>query len=336
MSGSRGRNEGAARALGGIGLALVVLQSLTVGCHSARTVQTYVRGALTAEAVCEFGRDEKPEGLSAVSRIEGDRYYCVDDRGGLLHELEISFDEKALDGTCRVVRSQRLAGSRDLEGCAYDPLDGRVWVSDEADSSIRQFDPKTGRETACVAVPEVFLQNVLPNRSFEGLAISPDGLRLYVANEDTLRCDGAVADDLRGGLVRIQEFVRTGAGRPWSPTRQFFYPTDKVDGEKYRNMSLSGVSALCVTDDGRILVLEREMSCKNPLFPSFRARLYEISTEDVSRPVGKHLVWEEDTRFSNYEGICLGPKLKDGSRTAVLVSDGGGEAEENVLVLSLR
>ena len=317
---------------------LVILLSLLAcaGCMTDGKVESVGEKVLTAESVCEFARDERPEGLSALSRIGDNRYYSVDDRGGMLHELEIVFDEKAQDGTCRVVRSVRLEGRRDLEGCAYDPLERRVWVSDEADSSIRQFDPQTGRETARVAVPEIILQNVLPNRSFEGLAISPDGLRLYAANEDTLRCDGAVADNLRGGLVRIQEFVREGAGRPWAPARQLFYPTDKIDGEKYRDLSLSGVAALCVTENGALLVLEREMSCKNPLFPSFRARLYEVSPDAVGKPVAKRLVWEEDTLFSNYEGMSLGPKLKDGSRMLVLVSDGGGEAEENVLVLSFR
>ena len=317
---------------------LVILLSLLAcaGCLTDGRDDGVGEKVLTAETVCEFARDERPEGLSALSRIGDNRYYSVDDRGGMLHELEIVFDEKAQDGTCRVVRSVRLEGRRDLEGCAYDPLERRVWVSDEADSSIRQFDPQTGRETARVAVPEIILRNVLPNRSFEGLAMSPDGLRLYAANEDTLRCDGAVADNLRGGLVRIQEFVRDGAGRPWVPARQLFYPTDKVDGEKYRNLSLSGVAALCVTENGGLLVLEREMSCKNPLFPSFRARLYEVLPDAVGKPVAKRLVWEEDTLFSNYEGMSLGPKLKDGSRMLVLVSDGGGEAEENVLVLSLR
>lgn len=306
------------------------------GCLTDGRKAAVVENVLTAETVCEFARDEQPEGLSALSRIEGNRYYSVDDRGGMLYELEIVLDGKGEDGTCKVLRSVRLEGRRDLEGCAYDPLEKRVWVSDEADSSIRQFDPVTGRETARVAVPEVFLKNVVGNRSFEGLAMSPDGLRLYAANEDTLRCDGAMADNLRGGLVRIQEFVREGAGRPWTPARQLFYPTDKVDGEKYRGMAVSGVAALCAPCDGTLLVLEREMSCKNPLFPSFRARLYEVSPDAVGKPVAKRLVWEEDTMFSNYEGMGLGPKLKDGSRMLLLVSDGGGEAEENVLVLSLR
>ena len=320
--------------VGCIGGALSLL--LAAGCLSDGAVTSKPAAPLTAETVCEFAREEGPEGLSALSRIKGTRYYSVDDRGGMLHELEIAEDDAGESGTFRVVRSIRLEGRTDLEGCAYDPLDGRVWVSDEADSSVRQYDPATGRQTAQVKMPEIFRKNIVKNRSFEGLALSPDGLRLYVANEDTLRCDGPVADSLHGGLVRIQEFVREGAGRPWTPKRQLFYPTDTIEGEQYRGLAVSGVAALCVTDDGALLVLEREMSCKNPLFPSFRARLYEVSAADAGRPVGKRLVWEEDTMFSNYEGLSLGPMRKDGTRTAFLISDGGGEAEKNVLVLSLR
>jgi len=316
------------------GAALPLL--LSVGCLSGRSPVAEVSGERTAESVCEFARAEKPEGLSGISRIAGDRYYAVDDRGGLLYELKIAVNGEDEITACEVARSVRLEGRRDLEGCAYDPLEGRVWVSDEADTSVRQFDPLTGRETARVAVPDVFAKNVVHNRSFEGLTISPDGLRLYVANEDTLRCDGAIADNAHGGVVRIQEFVRKGAVLPWVPSRQFFYQTDTVAGEKFRNIAISGVAALCAVEDGKLLVLEREMSQKDPLLPSFRGRLYEIDLKDVRKPVAKRLLWDENTYFSNYEGMCPGPKLKDGSRSLVLISDGGGEAEENALLLMLR
>ncbi len=294
------------------------------------------RGARVAETLCEFTRDETPEGLSAVSRIEGDRYYCVDDRGGMLHEVEIKLNAAEDDGTFRVLRSVRLGGCVDLEGCAYDPLDGRVWVSDEKDGSIRQFDPATGRETAVVEIPGVFRRHMRRNRSFEALALSPDGLSLYAANEDTLVCDGAPATNERGGIIRIQEFVRDGAGAPWRPARQFMYPTEPVEGTRYSGIAISGVAALCVPGDGSLLVLEREMSQKNPLFPTFHARLFEIALSSATVPVEKRVVWDEETMFANYEGISLGPVLKDGSRALVLVSDGGGQAEERVIVLTLR
>jgi len=304
------------------------------GCATVGPVD--MKGSRTAEDVCEATRPEKPDGLSGIAFIEGDRYYCVDDSGGLLYEVDFRLADDETDGTFKVVRSVKLAGRKDLEACAVDPLDGSVWVADESDHSIRRFDQIFGRELAKVAVPEVYLKNMVPNRSFESLAISPDGLRMYAANEDTLKCDGAVANSEQGGLVRIQEFARTDSDAPWTTTRQLFYPTETVEGEPYRGIAISGVSALCAPGDGTLLVLEREMSCKNPLFPSFHARIFEIDLADTGKPVAKRIVWDENTMFANYEGMTLGPELRDGSRSLVLVSDGDGEAEERILVLSLR
>ena len=325
-----------AESVSAVRLSAIALAALVLtGCATSRRIQD--GGTLSAETVCEFSRDERPEGFSGISRIEGNRYFCVDDRGGLLHEVEIVLDENGDDGACRVIRSIPLEGRRDLEGCAVDPLDGRVWVSDEWDTSIRQFDPRTGRQTGQVSVPAVYRENVVGNRSLEGLAISPDGLRMYVANEDTLKCDGSLSGPGRGGLVRIQEFVRKGGGEPWSPSRQFLYATEKVEGSAYSGVAISGVSALCALGDGTLLVLEREMSQKNPLFPTFMARLFSVSLDAASgERLPKRAVWCENTMFSNYEGICFGPDLKNGARSLVLVSDGGGEAEERIQVLSLR
>jgi len=313
---------------------VVILVAGLSGCATVGLVGE--EGARTAEDVCEVTRPETPDGLSGISRIGGNRYYCVDDSGGLLHEVEFLLNDDESDGTFRVLRTVKLAGRKDLEGCAVDPLDGRVWISDESDHSIRQFDPQTGRETAKVSTPDVYLKNMVPNRSFEALTISPDGLKMYAANEDTLRCDGPVANAEEGGLVRIQEFARASAGSPWTPTRQYFYATEKVEGERHGDLAVSGVSALCAPGDGSLLVLEREMSRKNPLFPSFHGRLFEIDLADAGSPVKKRVVWDEDTMFANYEGVCLGPVLKDGTRSLILVSDGDGEAEERILVLSLK
>ena len=306
------------------------------GCSTVPPALTGEGAGRVAEDLCEFSRDEEPEGLSGIARIGGNRYFSVDDRGGMLHELEIVLNDASDDGTCTVKRSVRLEGRTDLEGCAYDPLNGWIWVSDEHDTTITAFDPETGKEVSRVDIPEVYRKNVRSNRSFEGLTISPDGFRMYVVNEDTLKCDGHTADEQSGGIVRVQEFVRTGKGAKWLPTRQFRYRTDAVEGSKYEGMALSGVAGLCALGDGALLLLEREMSQKNPLFPSCRARLYEIDLDTVAVEPEKRLVWDEDTMFANYEGICLGPELKDGVRSLVLISDGGGSAEEKVLVLALR
>ena len=316
-----------------LGFGVVGLAVLLAGCSTLFSVPADVERVV--EDVCEFDRDPQPEGLSGISCSGGDRYFCVDDRGGLLHEVEMLLGDEGGVESFTVKRSVRLEGRVDLEGCAYDPLDGRIWVSDEKDTSIRQFDPESGRETAQAELPEVFRKNVRSNRSVEGLSITPDGFRMYVANEDTLSCDGAPADETAGGVVRIQEFVRTGKGAKWLPTRQFRYRTEPIEGTKFRGTAISGVAGLCALGDGTLMVLEREMSQKNPLFPSFRGRIYEIDLDTDAIEPQKRLLWDEDTMFANYEGICLGPVLKDGRHTLILVSDGGGEAEEKVLVLAL-
>ena len=276
--------------------------------------------ALCAEVVCESARTEGPDEASGLSSVGRDTYLCVNDKGGWLCEATIKIGDG--DVSFKTNRLVRLAGRMDLEGCAFDPLTKNVWVSDEKDSSVRAFDPSTGREVASLAIPEVYRKNMRRCRSFESLAISPDGLRLYTSNEESLSCDPT-------NVVRIQEFVRKGAGDSFRPSRQFAYEVDPPGGRAFGKRTFSGVSELLVMPDDSLLVLEREFSVK--ILPSFRIRIYRI----VLGEKGKTLVWEEPSTFANYEAMCLGPRLPDGRRSLVLVSDGGSGALENVLVLAL-
>jgi len=280
-----------------------------------------IAAALSAEVYCETPRTEGPDEASAVTRVSGDVYYCVNDDGGFLHEVTIGIGAEEV--TFKTNRAVRLEGRADLEGCAYDPLTRNVWVSDEKDTSVRAFDPSTGRQVVALALPEVYRKNVRLNRSLEALTVSPDGLRLYVANEERLKCDAT-------NVVRIQEFSRKGANDAFRPSRQFFYDVDPIGGKPFGRRARSGVSAFAAMPDGSLLVLEREFSMK--VLPSFRIRIYRI----VPGMPGKSLVWECPSTFSNYEGMCLGPKLPDGRQSLVLVSDGGDAAMESVLVLALR
>jgi hypothetical protein len=123
------------------------------------------------------------------------------------------------------------------------------------------------------------------------------------------------------------------AGGPW-------YNSKKKD------VSRSGVSELCVLDDGTLLVLEREFSVV--VFPRLRCRIYEVgfssvrnvaSWRDLSALKGadrveKRLLYE-NTGFSMYEGMSLGPVLSDGSSMLVLVSDADKKSFRSVLSLRL-
>ena len=287
-----------------------------------------------AEPICEIPRGEKPEQLSGISRIADGRYICVEDVGGMLYEAAVVFTNGGKAVSFAATRSLKLEGRRDLEGCAYDPLTGWAWAVDENDASVRAFDLGTGKQVALAPVPEVF-RKAIYNSSLESLTISPDGLKMYTANEDTLTCDGKPSSREEGGFVRIQEFTRPDGKTPWTASRQFRYRTDPVDGKPYKGIALSGIADLCSLGNGNLLVLEREMSQKNPLFPTFRGRLYAVSTEDGGEVLTKRKLWDENTLFTNYEGICPGPCLADGTQTLVLVSDGGFRAEKALKVLGL-
>ena len=114
-------------------------------------------------------------------------------------------------------------------------------------------------------------------------------------------------------------------------------PSGNTQDSKKRN----GVASVCVASDGRIFVLERECDKTDGL--RFRMRIFEVvyQIEDGSNPydlmpvLEKRLVYDEDTGTSMYEEMCLGPVLKDGSQTFVVVSDGDKKASESIMTIVL-
>ena len=78
--------------------------------------------------------------------------------------------------------------------------------------------------------------------------------------------------------------------------------------------------------DDRVLILEREaLTTKEKLGSWVNCKIYQVNPWNSS---DKHLVHEWKTSISlfhqdyaNYEGMCLGPKLEDGSQVILLISD---------------
>lgn len=279
--------------------------------------------AFAVSLVAQFDRDDAGMEYSGISWIpKTDRYWVVDDKESCATELRVVFGGESAP-TCSVVRTVTLEGRKDLEGCAFDPLTGDLWVSDEKDSSVRAFDLATGREKAKAELPAIYAK-CRRNRSLEGLSISPDGHEMWVSNEEAIRGDD--------GFVRITRLVRPDGKSPWKEDKTVRYKPDPVVGEKFLGKyAYSGVSGLVALGNGRLLVLERECSVKSGgFFPSCRARLYQLGGDDGS----KTLLWEANTELANYEGICLGAEIKKGYASLVLISDAGNSADAKIAVLS--
>lgn len=292
----------------------------------------------------EIRNSDFPKYLSGITYAGGDLYYAVADREGKMYPLLIRLGKDTqLPKKPRFEECVTLEGARDLEAVAWDPLHKTVWAADEADASIREFDPATGRRLGELAVPQVFRQ-FRPNLAFESLAISPDGLELWTANEEALSCDGATANSKSGSLVRLCRFRRASPSDPWKIDGMWAYETDPTDGQAYKGFLASGVSGLMVEPSGAVYALEREFS--QTLLPGFRARIYKLDltkAEKVSetpfcekkpeRTISKELVFGKATGIAMYEGCCFGPKLKDG-RLVVLCSDGDDRVAHAFLYLS--
>jgi hypothetical protein len=287
--------------------------------------------AFTLETASETLWEESPKGLSGIALVADGRYVAVCDRGGKAYEFSARLEEDEL-ADFSIVREMAFEGfsDADFEGCAIDPLDRtKLWVSDEKTTSIFSFSLKTLKRIDKIALLPVYA-GVRFNRSLESLSISPDGLEMWTANEDSLEQDGPSASRKNGGVVRLQRLVRKGKGGPWKLDRQVKYRTDAIGGEGFAGVERSGVADVLALGGGKLLVLEREFSRKNPLFPDFRLRIYLVQGE------GKKLVWERENSFANYEGMCLGPKLSDGSKSIVLVADAGDNALRSLMVLAFK
>lgn len=294
-----------------------------------------VRGLPEISPVGEFRRPRVPEELSGITHVEGDGYYAVSDDGSGIWPMQIGIDRTTgLITNCVVGRNVRVG--RDNEGIAWDPQNRTVFVTDETTHKIDEVRPESGKLVAEVRLPE-HQRKRRKNRGLEALALSPDGEFLWTANEEALSGDGDTSSVEAGTTVRLTRFRRMG-GAKWVHDGEWAYLTDAIGGGKTRRMR-SGVSDLCVLEDGTLLVLERELSRKG-VDPAYRARLYAVrpgkgAAFDGARPIAKKLLFGADTGTANYEGVCRGPVLDNGDRTLVLVSDGGDADDERLYVLRM-
>lgn len=197
-----------------------------------------------------------------------------------------------------------------------------------------------------------------PNYNFESLAFDSVHQYLWTIPESTLRKDGQPATP-QNGLANQLRLMRLNWGKmkedsnkeecseQESSKKDFRYMTtyayqmDQPSTHKKADIYVMGVSELCALPDGQLLVLEREAfipkikigafcKCKlyliNPLNSEEFALKEKFSSDTPF--LKKRLLAEWKTglslskrSFANYEGMCLGPKLEDGSQVVILLSD---------------
>ena len=300
-----------------------------------------------------ISRPNGPASLSGITWVSNSTYLAATDWNPTLWELTLPLDEtsgKPL--SCKVRKSVKLQDCTDVEDIAVDPIDkSRLWIADEFSTTIRKIDAQGGKCLGKLPMPAP-LAKTRTDMGLESVTLSRDGLQLWTTSEEAVEADGPISDNRRGTDVRLTRFRRRSADAEWQLDGQWVYRTDPKAGGSWKtgksgvDAARSGVSGLCLLDDGTLLTLEREFSVV--ILPRFRCRIYEVDfafATDVSSlatitnaPVsrtGKHLLYET-TGFAMYEGICEGPRLGDGARSLILVSDGDRYTAESILSLKLE
>ena len=197
-----------------------------------------------------------------------------------------------------------------------------------------------------------------PNYNFESLAFDSVHQYLWTIPESTLRKDGQPATP-QNGLTNQLRLMRLDWGKMKEDSNKeeyseqvnskkdsrymttYAYQMDQPSTHKKADIYVMGVSELCALPDGQLLVLEREAFIPKIKIGAFcKCKLYLINplnSEEFSMKenfssdipfLKKRLLVEWKTglslskrSFANYEGMCLGPMLEDGSQVVILLSD---------------
>ena len=268
---------------------------------------------------------------SGITWITGNRYAVVNDKSPTAGFYLMTIRTDSITGEILEARTDTFLTSgqpnRDEEGICYVPHSNTLFVTGEADKSIIEYtlDGKpTGRR---LAIPPVF-QTARGNGGFEALTYNAVTHRFWTTSENTLKADGQKPNVERkiANRVRLQSF-----GDDLQPLHQYWYHSDSSAVQSTKGKDTYGVSGLAALDDGRIVVLEREIRKTPKTIGSFvHVKLYVVnpSQQQPGEVLEKQLLTEFRTRinltrrnFANYEGLCAGPRLADGSQLLLLVAD---------------
>lgn len=233
--------------------------------------------------------------------------------------------------------------------------DGSLFLSDEYGPLVCQFDV-SGRRVKCLPVPPKFVtpkpgkapadelppkavSGRVPNRGMEGLAISPNGTKLYGIMQGPLIQDGAFNEkgERVGVHCRVLE-IEIASGK----TREFVYPLDDPT---------LGVSEILAVSDREFLVLERDglggkdAKCKKLYridlgaatdvsgVEKLPSRVLPTDVKAVTKTLFLDLLAPKfgiagDDCPEKFEGLAFGPDLPDGRRLLLVSADNDFVAEK--------
>lgn len=322
---------------------LLPLLIATTGCAVCQSLSTESK----FEVCSEVSLPQTAKTAGALTWAGDDTAYIVtDDRPSKLYQVKLNFDKDLVLKSVAATLIGTPQNAVDSEAIDYDFATKSIWIAHEVGSSILNYDlkDKTLAPIGKVAMPSI-IEKARKGRSLESLALSHDGLTLFTCTEESLRCDGPNTTRQNGSWIRLMKFVRKNKDSGWEQAGQWAYMTEKIQGGQWMtktgDATRNGVSAITLTRDGRLLVLERDFSTR--FIPVMDCRIYEIdfsAATDVTNisslegeksftPVVKKEVFRV-CGLAMYEGLCNGPII-NGRESFFLCSDGGRGTPARIL-----
>ena len=262
---------------------------------------------VAANAQVHFPSSVPAGNYSGITPLGNDRYAVVDDKSDTdgFYVFHIRID--SVSGQIADISNEgfRSNGGHNRDGEGITLADSMIWISGEADNLIKEYDftgMPTGRQ---MSLPSEVKTN--GNYGMESLSWHPSyGLVTATENPVVILQAGVGEDSLH--IVG-------------------YYPLDAMAQKQNARIHMQGVSELLWLDDGSLMVLEREVFVPKAFIGAWtKNSLYHVS---LSSQIGnKQLVCQWTTHlnltarsFANYEGMCFGPKTKDGKQVLILVAD---------------
>lgn len=283
-------------------------------------------------AQVNMGKWGIPHGnYSGITPIGEDRYAVVSDKGSKdgWYEFRIQQHERTgeIENVELIEFHNNDGKARDAEGIVFVPKTNTLFISAEDDQRILEYylnGNLTGRE---LEIPSEFaVDKIFGNYGFEALAYNAKTGLFWTCTENNLKTDGkpVSVENPERAKIRIQSF-----DEDMKPQAQFIYTTDRPRAKgQYRNYAF-GIPALLALDDGSLLVMEREFMVTKRYRDSFVInKVYQVRPGEDKR---KMTEWKTSIDFThlnlaNYEGMCFGRTLSDGSLTILFISDSQGGA----------
>lgn len=197
------------------------------------------------------------------------------------------------------------------------------------------------------------------NRGFEGMSLAPDGKTAWLAMEGAMLQDGPLPTvGAPGGPCRLTQIDLASGGL----LRQVAYIPDAIPRAPRPAIAPAdnGISEILMLDQYRMLVLERAYMAGYDTATGNSLRLYLVDTLQGSdtldmptlqganyQPVNKLLLanfasfvgsgaGKRLDRLDNTEGMTWGPRLANGNRSLVFISDDNFSARQVTQLLAFE